>query len=95
MRGPMRARSLWRVVVLRGGDAAGLSGGSGRRHPFEAAQRAALKKAYADDMPRLSAGVEGLARPGEETGPDQAGTHPPVGQTQRGQAHDIEARHMA
>lgn len=87
--------ALRRVVALRGGDPARLPDGTGCWHPFDRYQRAALKDAYADDLFWLAAGAEGLARLAEETGPDQAGRHPPTAQTQRGQGHDIEARHMA
>ncbi|MAU53001.1 MAG: hypothetical protein CMN17_11665 [Roseovarius sp.] len=87
--------ALRRAVALRGGDPSRLPGDEGRWQPFDPAQRAALRECYADDLFWLAAGADGLARLAEETGPDQAGTHPPSAQTTRGQDHDIEARYLA
>lgn len=86
--------SLRHAVAQRGGEASHLPG-EGRWQPFDAAQRAALRESYADDLFWLAAGADGLARLAEETGPDQAGRHPPTAQTTRGQDHDIETRYLA
>jgi hypothetical protein len=87
--------ALRRAVALRGGDAGLLPEGEGRWQPFDTAQRAALRDSYADDLFWLAAGADGLARLAEETGPDQAGIHPPAAQMKRGQDHDFETRHLA
>jgi len=87
--------ALRRAVANRGGDAARLPGGRGRWQPFGAAQAAALKEAYEDDLFWLRAGADGLARLAGETGPISAGQQPRDGQATRGQDDDIEERHLA
>jgi hypothetical protein len=87
--------ALRRAVAARGGDAARLPAGAGRWHPFSAAQAAALKEAYEDDLFWLRAGADGLAVLAGETGPLSAGQQPRDGQPTRGQDHDIEKRHLA
>jgi len=87
--------ALRRAVTIRGGDATRLPGGEGRWQPFDAAQAAALKGAYGDDLSWLRAGADGLARLAGETGPTDAETQPRGGQPTRGQDNDIEERHLA
>src|SRR6056297_1149280 len=87
--------ALRRAVTIRGGDATRLPGGEGRWQPFDAAQAAALKGAYGDDLSWLRAGADGLARLAGETGPTDAETQPCGGQPTRGQDNDIEERHLA
>jgi len=87
--------ALRRAVVRRGGDAARLPGGAGRWQPFGAAQAAALKEAYQDDLFWLRAGADGLARLAEETGPLNAEIQPQGGHPTRGQDDGIEKRHLA
>ena len=86
--------ALRRAVAARGGDPARLPEGAGRWHPFDAAQAAALKEAYEDDLFWLRAGAEGLARLAGETGPLSAGQQPQGGHPTRGQDNDIEERHI-
>jgi len=93
-RGP-DLRALRRAVARRGGDAARLPGGEGRWHPFGAAQAAALKEAYEDDLFWLRAGADGLARLAGENGPFSAGQQPRDGHPTRGQDDGIDQRHMA
>ncbi len=83
------------IVAERGGNPARLGEGEGRWHPFDAAQTAALRESYADDLFWLRAGADGLATVIEETGPGEAGTHPPLGQTTRGHSNGDEERRMA
>lgn len=103
---PHRAARVWlnrapdlaalrRAVAARGGDAGRLPEGEGRWQPFDRYQKQALQEAYADDLFWLSAGADGLARLIEETGPAEAGTHPPDGSTTRGQDNGIEERRLA
>ncbi|WP_297769582.1 hypothetical protein [uncultured Roseovarius sp.] len=103
---PRRAARVWlnhapdlaalrRAVAARGGDAGLLPEGEGRWQPFDAYQKQALQEAYADDLFWLTAGADGLARLIEETGPNEAGTHPPDGHTTRGQDNGIEERRLA
>lgn len=103
---PLKAARLWlnrapdlahlrRAVLARGGNLAALPEGEGRWQPFEPAQRLALQEAYADDLFWLAAGADGLARRSKETGPDEAGTHLPSGQTARGHSNGDEKRRLA
>ncbi|HMB13666.1 MAG TPA: hypothetical protein VKN37_06630 [Roseovarius sp.] len=103
---PRRASRVWlnrapdlgalrQTVVERGGDAAWLAEQDGRWQPFDRYQKQALQEAYADDLFWLSAGADGLARLIEETGPAEAGKHPPDGRTTRGQENGIEERRLA
>ncbi|MGR3460952.1 MAG: hypothetical protein ACU0AX_02795 [Roseovarius sp.] len=87
--------ALRRAVAQRGGDAARLPDGAGRWHPFGAAQAAALKEAYDDDLFWLRAGADGLARLAGETGPLNAEIQPRDGHPTRGQDDGIEERHLA
>jgi hypothetical protein len=103
---PRRAARVWlnrapdlaalrRAVLARGGDAGLLPEGEGRWQPFDTYQKQALQEAYADDLFWLSAGADGLARLTKETGPTEAGTHPPDGHTTKGQDNGIEERRLA
>ena len=87
--------ALRRAVAARGGDATRLPEGEGRWQPFDPDQIQALQAAYADDLCWLRAGADGLARLCEETGPGEAGKHPPVGHTSRGQHDGDEERRLA
>ena len=87
--------ALRHAVAARGGDTARLPDGTGRWQPFDAAQAAALKEAYEDDLFWLRAGADGLARLAGETGPLSAGQQPQSGHPTRGQDDDIEERNMA
>lgn len=87
--------SLRAIVAERGGHSARLGEGEGRWQPFDAAQAAALRESYADDLFWLRAGADGLATLIEETEPGEAGTQPPLGQTTRGHSNDDEERRMA
>lgn len=86
---------LRRALSGRGGAADHLPDGEGRWQPFDRYQRQALQAAYADDLSWLAAGAEGLARLCEETGPAEAGRHPPAGQTRRGRHHGTDERRLA
>jgi len=81
--------------VRRGGVPVRLPEGRGGWHPLGAAQDAALKKAYEDDLFRPCAGADGLARLAWETGSSNAETQARGGQPKRGQEDGIEERHMA
>lgn len=72
-----------------------LDGVIGRWHPFDAAQTAALREDYADDMFWLTAGADGLATLTEDTARTRAGKIPPAGAINKGHNHDIQERHMA
>ncbi|RXV64258.1 hypothetical protein C6W92_07545 [Roseovarius sp. A46] len=87
--------ALRRAVERRGGDAARLPDGIGRWYPFGAAQAAALKEAYDDDLFWLRTGADGLARLAGETGPLNAEIQPRDGHPTRGQDDGIEERHLA
>ena len=93
-RGPGLDR-LRAIVAERGGDPARLGPGDGRWQPFDPAQAAALRDAYADDLFWLRAGADGFATLTEETGPGQAGQQPPTGQTTRGHPNGDEERRLA
>ena len=90
-----KIETLRAIVAERGGNPARLGEGEGRWQPFDAGQTAALRESYADDLFWLRAGADGLATLIEETGPGEAGTHPPLGQTTRGHSNDDEKRRMA
>ncbi len=92
-RGP-DARHLRRLLAERGDDANAIPDTDGRWTPFDAAARAALREAYADDMHWLVAGADGLAKLTEELDQTRAGQTPPLAPN-RGQGHDIEERRMA
>ncbi len=85
------------AVAARGGDPARLGAGADedRWQPFDAEAVARLREAYADDLFWLRAGADGLATLIEETGPVEAGAHPPAGQTTRGHRNGKQERRMA
>lgn len=62
--------------------------GTGRWNPFTAAQSAALREAYADDMMWLTAGADGLAILTEDSSRKRAGFSLPAGALTKGQTND-------
>ena len=87
----------------RAGAGAPLPGGDDRWQPFDAAQAAALRETYRDDLFWLAAGADGLAEP-MAYAPDptphpmphsKAGQTPPQTDMTRGSSHDIQQRRMA
>lgn len=104
---PMRHARDWlnatpRLPELRAwlepGAAARLPAGAGRWQPFCAAEAAALRETYADDLMWLTAGAEGLARlmpDPDKTDRSRTGNAPiRPGQT-RGRRNDDQDRQMA
>lgn len=90
------APALRALLADRGGDPDRIAAIEGAWQPFDAAQRATMAEAYADDLFWLHAGADGLARLTDETRPDRAGSTPVAGQRKaRGQGHDIEERRLA
>jgi hypothetical protein len=60
----------------------------GRWNPFDAAQAAALREAYADDMMWLTAGADGLATLTEDRFRERTGFSLSAGTLIKGQSHD-------
>lgn len=98
---PAPARPIWRnrapelgrlraLTLEAGGDPAALGPGpdGARYQPFTAAQGAALRAAYAEDLCWLDAGAGGLATLTEETPQHRAGPSLPPGQMTEGHDHD-------
>lgn len=69
--------------------------GDGRWTPFDAAQTAALREAYADDMMWLTAGAEGLAQLMDDPDKKAAGTNPTASDLTRGKRDDDQESRMA
>ena len=70
--------------------------GTGDRwQPFDAAQQARLREAYADDLFWLTAGADGLATLTEDPTRTRAGTSLPPRVMTKGHDDDIEERHLA
>ena len=67
-----------------------LATGEGRWNPFSAAQSAALREAYADDMMWLTAGADGLATLTEDSTRTRTGSSLPAGALTKGQSHDTQ-----
>lgn len=98
---PDRARSrlnispdlaqLRAALAQAGRDPLALPAGDGPYRPFSAAQAAALRESYADDLFWLRAGADGLARLITEKTPDKGGTDP-SGPIARGQHHEHQGR---
>lgn len=65
-----------------------LAQGTGRWKPFTAAQSAALREAYTDDMMWLTAGADGLATLTEDPSRTRAGFSLPAGALTKGLTHD-------
>ncbi len=87
---------LRRILQDRGRAQNLLPPGDGPWHPFDVAQRAALREAYLNDLSWLRAGADGLATLIEEPRPDHAGRTSQARPQTRGQAHDQEgAGHVA
>ncbi|MFT6022865.1 MAG: hypothetical protein ACI9PY_000976 [Ascidiaceihabitans sp.] len=91
---------LREILQSRSIKAPELDGVTGRWRPFDAAQSAALREDYADDMFWLTAGADGLATLTEDiaqprAGQTRAGTIPPAGAIQKGHRHDFQERHLA
>lgn len=87
--------TLRHLLAERGEDVNAIPDQDGRWTPFDAAARAALREAYAEDMHWLVAGADGLATLTEELDHTCAGKTPPMDPRPRGQKHDIEQRRMA
>lgn len=66
-----------------------------RWQPFEAAQVAALRETYADDLFWLMAGADGLAQLRQEEAPAGPGHTPAAGLQERGRGYDGSARRLA
>lgn len=87
--------SLRRALAERGEDPERLPGDGQCWQPFDAAQRAALRENYSDDLFWLSAGADGLATLWQETEPAEPGIHPAAGLQERGRHDDGSARGLA
>lgn len=72
-----------------------LPAGAGRWAPFDAAQGAALRELYADDLMWLRAGADGLARLITDETKAETGPNKPGPQMTRGRDHDRQDRRMA
>lgn len=70
-----------------------LAQGEGRWNPFNPAQTAALREAYADDMIWLTAGADGLATLTEDPSRTRASLSLPAGALTKGQSHDQHTEH--
>lgn len=82
-----------RALVAETGAGA-LPTGTGRWQPFDAAQCAALRETYADDMMWLAGGADGLAQLARDPDKPEAGLHPPKTDLTRGR-HDEQDRRLA
>lgn len=89
------AHALRDCLAERGSDPDMIAASDGRWAPFDAAQRAALRENYADDMHWLIAGANGLATLTEDTDRTRAGHTLPPGSENRGHPNDIEKRRLA
>lgn len=72
--------------------AAQLPEGTGRWRPFDDAQTAYLREAYADDMMWLAGGADGLAALAQDPDKQAAGTNPPRIALTRGRPDDKQRR---
>ncbi|MBY6138844.1 hypothetical protein KUV26_05280 [Leisingera daeponensis] len=72
--------------------AAELPEGAGRWRPFNDAQAASLREAYADDMMWLAAGADGLAALAHDPDKPAAGQNPPHTRLTRGRPDDKQRR---
>lgn len=72
--------------------AAGLPDGAGRWRPFDDAQAAYLREAYADDIMWLAGGADGLASLAQDPEKQAAGTNPPRIALTRGRPDDKQRR---
>ncbi|WP_425443236.1 hypothetical protein [Thalassovita taeanensis] len=86
---------LREALRLRGENPAALQDGNGHWHPFDAAQVADLRSAYADDLTWLRAGADGLANLITETAPEKMGMTPHDSAMTRGQDHDRQKGRVA
>lgn len=69
--------------------------GEGRWRPFDAAQSAALRETYADDLMWLAGGADGLAQLVQDPEQLAAGLNLPQNEVTRGRPHDKEDRRLA
>ena len=76
-------------------EAARLPEGEDRWQPFDAAQIAALREAYADDLMWLAAGADGLARLVDDPDNTRAGPNPPMTEMTRGRCDDHQEGRLA
>ncbi|WP_232796428.1 hypothetical protein [Roseovarius salinarum] len=90
-----RLPALRGILAECGRDPARLPAGDGRWRPFDAAQAAALRAAYAEDMAWLRAGADGIARLMEEDRPQQTAPQAPQRSATRGRRDDGQERRMA
>jgi hypothetical protein len=88
-----QAAELAKIVKLRGEDCGALNG-TGRWQPFDAAQIAAMRDTYLDDLFWLHSGADGLATFTEEKHMDRTGNNPAARWYQRGRSNELEKRPM-
>jgi hypothetical protein len=93
-RGP-DAATLLKILKTRNIAAPELADVSGKWRPFDAAQTAALREDYADDMLWLTAGADGLATLTQDLGQTRVGKTSPAGAIKKGHEHDFQERHLA
>jgi hypothetical protein len=93
-RGP-DAATLRKILETRNIAAPELADVTGKWRPFDAAQTAALREDYADDMLWLTAGADGLATLTKDLSQTRVGKTPPAGAIKNGHEHDFKERHLA
>jgi len=81
-------RALRRLLAERGNNLDVVPDGDGRWQPFSAAQSAALRETYADDMMWLAAGADGLATLTEDSFRSRVGKSQPAEAMTRGHEDD-------
>ncbi|MEM6886830.1 MAG: hypothetical protein AAF636_01685 [Pseudomonadota bacterium] len=86
---------LRRCLAERGQPVGLLPFGMGHWNPFCAAELAALRERYADDMMWLVGGADGLAKLTENRFRKRAGLSLPSGPNRKGHRHGLEERHLA
>jgi len=89
------AQGLQRILRERGDTDQLVRSETQRWQPFDTAQRAAMREAYADDMHWLVAGADGLAKLTEDQDQNRAGKILPAGPNTRGQFYDTQERQVA
>lgn len=84
-----------RRIVSERGTGEDLPEGDGLWQPFDAAQIAALRETYADDLFWLHSGADGLASLIKQDWPDETGKNLSIGTMTRGQNDERQDRRMA